>query len=334
MPDNSRYQALLNVKRHPLGTDITTAVLTADDITERLADYARQADGAFSENTARAIRADTAIFTAWCRERGLEALPAAPETVAAFVDAMAETRKPATVRRYAASIAHLHRAAGLADATKGNAVRLALKRLGRRHGSRQAQAAPLGEMAVQRVLATTGGSLIDRRDIALLMVARDMLARRSEVVALRVGDIAYGDDGSATVLLRRSKTDQTGEGATLWLSPRTTAALRQWLSEAGITDGAAFRSVDRGGNVGGPLDPGDVGRRFKVLAKRAGLEVAAISGHSARVGMAQDLVAHGAELAAVMQAGRWKSPAMPARYAERLSAGRGAVAQFYTRMGR
>jgi len=65
------------------------------------------------------------------------------------------------------------------------------------------------------------------------------------------------------------------------------------------------------------------------MAERAGIDATLISGHSARVGMAQDLVAHGAELAAVMQAGRWKSPTMPARYAERLSAGRGAVAQYY-----
>ena len=58
-----------------------------------------------------------------------------------------------------------------------------------------------------------------------------------------------------------------------------------------------------------------------------------MSGHSARVGMAQDLVAGGADLAAVMQAGRWKSPTMPARYAERLLAKRGAVAGYYGRRG-
>ena len=47
--------------------------------------------------------------------------------------------------------------------------------------------------------------------------------------------------------------------------------------------------------------------------------------------MAQDLAAEGAELPAIMQAGRWKSPEMPARYAERMIAGRGAVAKFYER---
>ena len=308
---------------------ITTEVSTSVEIADKLAEYAQQADGAFADNTVRAIKGDTAIFTGWCAERGLEALPASAVTVALFIDAMAESRKPATVRRYVASIGHLHRAAGQDDPTKASPVKLALKRLGRQHGSRQTQAAPFGEMAVERVLATTKDRLIDCRDLALLMVSRDMLARRSEVVALQVEDITYSNDGTSTVLVRRSKTDVAGEGAVLWLSPRTTSALKRWLESAGITEGVVFRSVDRGQRVGGSLDAGDVARRFKEMAERAGIDASLISGHSARVGMAQDLVAHGAELAAVMQAGRWKSPTMPARYAERLSAGRGAVAQYY-----
>ncbi len=79
------------------------------------------------------------------------------------------------------------------------------------------------------------------------------------------------------------------------------------------------------------LAGGEVPRILKRLVKRAGLEPGAISGHSLRVGMAQDLVASGADLPAVMQAGRWKSPTMPARYAERLLAGRGAVARLHKR---
>jgi hypothetical protein len=75
-------------------------------------------------------------------------------------------------------------------------------------------------------------------------------------------------------------------------------------------------------------------RNSKRLARRAGLEPLVISGHSAPVGMAQDLVAGGADLPAVMQAGGWKSPAMPAGYAERLLAGRGAMARDHKRHGR
>ena len=66
---------------------------------------AKTARGTLSANTERAMRSDLAIYAAWCTERGVPALPASAETIAAFVDAMAKARAPATVRRYVASIA-------------------------------------------------------------------------------------------------------------------------------------------------------------------------------------------------------------------------------------
>ena len=299
------------------------------EVAAHLAEYGRFSKGAFSESTERAVKADTAVFAGWCSERGLRSLPAEPATISAFVDDMATSRAPATVRRYLSSLAHMHRAAKLEDVTKAEEVKLALRRLGRTTSSRQDQAKALDAAALDRIAATTGDSLIDKRDIALLMVSRDMLARRSEVVALQVSSITFADNGTATVLIARSKTDPNGDGATLWLSPATTSALRSWLDAAGITEGAVFRSVDRGDHVGDVLDAGTVARVFKKLAGRAGFDASAISGHSARVGMACDLVAAGAELGQVMQAGRWKSPTMVARYAEKITAGNGAVAQFY-----
>src|SRR5690349_3923525 len=92
--------------------------LSAEVIGERLSDYAEAARGAFTKNTERAIQSDTAIFAAWCAERGYTALPCQPKVLAEFIDAMAETRKPASIARYVASIGHQHRAAGLADPSK------------------------------------------------------------------------------------------------------------------------------------------------------------------------------------------------------------------------
>ena len=66
---------------------------------EGLPDALAQAmEGAFSANTRRALKADLRIYTAWCAEEGRHALPAGPDTIAAFVDAMAKVRAPATVR--------------------------------------------------------------------------------------------------------------------------------------------------------------------------------------------------------------------------------------------
>ncbi len=88
--------------------------------------------------------------------------------------------------------------------------------------------------------------------------------------------------------------------------------------------------MGKAGAIGGPLDPGDVARVFKAMATAAGLDaavVAAISGHSSRVGAAQDQVRHGVELPAVMQAGGWTTPAMVARYTAKLDARRSGAAK-------
>ena len=302
-------------------------------IAVHLAEHARQARGAFADETVRALRNDVQKFTAWCADHGAEPMPATPDTVAAFVDAMAEIRAPASVRRYVASVASVHRAAGVADPSKTEVVRLALKRMARAKGTRQRQAAPIGELDVERILATAGTGLADLRNVGLLLAMRDLLARRGEAVAIEREHVAFAADGSATVLIARSKTDQEGQGEVRWLAPRTATALRRWLEVAGIEDGPVFRSINKAGAVGRPLTPGEVPRILKRLTARAGIDPAGISGHSCRVGMAQDLTAHGAELPDLMVAGRWASPAMPARYAARIAAGRGAVARYYERRG-
>ena len=70
-----------------------------------------------------------------------------------------------------------------------------------------------------------------------MLVMRDLLARRSEAAALTVEDLTFAEDGSATALIARSKTDREGAGAVRWLSPRTAAALRPWLDCARIASG-------------------------------------------------------------------------------------------------
>ena len=77
--------------------------------------------------------------------------------------------------------------------------------------------------------------------------------------------------------------------------------------------------------MAGALDAGDVARIFKAMAGKAGLtaeEAARISGHSTRIGASQDMVRYGAELPAIMQAGRCATPVMVARYTRRLTARR------------
>ena len=298
---------------------------------------AQAMEGTFSANTGRALKADLRIYTAWCAEQGREALPASPDTVAAFVDAMAATRAPATVRRYVASIAMAHRAAGSPEAPRSPAVKLALKRMHRDRGRRQAQAPGLTWPLRQRLAEAAGDRPIDVRNRALLAVAYDTMLRRSELAALRVRDLAVDrTTGAATVLVRNSKTDAEGEGAVLYVAPDTMALVAEWLELAGVADGRLFRSLCRG-RLGEGLDPSQIPRIYKAMARRAGIEAGLadrLSGHSTRVGAAQDMVAYGIGLPAIQQAGRWKSTAMATRYGERLLAARGAAAQLARLQGR
>jgi hypothetical protein len=150
----------------PAATTIADTAITAS-----LRQHAEAARGAYAGNTERALRADVAIFTRWCATDGRQALPASPETVAAFIDAMATNKAPATVRRYVSRVATFHRAAGVANPCEAQAVKLALKRMHRERGLAQAQAAPLNDVLVARMLAAAGSTLRDLRNKALLAVA-------------------------------------------------------------------------------------------------------------------------------------------------------------------
>jgi site-specific recombinase XerD len=162
----------------------------------------------------------------------------------------------------------------------------------------------------------------------MLLVARDLLARRSEIAALERSDLELGEhDGTA--LIRRSKTDQQAEGATAYIGGETVATLRAYLDAAGVTDGPVFRALTKGGRVRGGLAAKDVARAFKRLAKQAGIDADKVSGHSARVGMAQDLARFGASVTDLQNAGRWADPKMPARYSEKQAARRSVVARFH-----
>ncbi|MXY55302.1 MAG: hypothetical protein F4Y41_02725 [Gammaproteobacteria bacterium] len=221
------------------------------------------ARGAISHNTERALRSDLGIYVAWCGERGVAAVPARPATVAAFVDEMAKARAPATVRRYVASIAAAHRTVGRGRIVRSAAVRHALQRMHRAKGRRQEQAQGLTWPLRQLLLEACGTALIDLRDRALVAVAYDGMLRRAELSALQVNDLVEEMGGDATLLVRRSKTDQEGLGDLVYLAPDTVGMAKEWLSRAGIAGGRLFRSLPLGRPPGAKLDASQIPRIFK-----------------------------------------------------------------------
>ena len=313
--------------QHEVAAPPDQQIITLDAIDQRLARYAELARGAFSPNTLRAIASDTRIFQAWCADAGRSYVPATSDTVATFIDAMGQTRKPATVTRYVASIDHLHRALDLPPPGAGNAARLALRRLRRAKGARQDQAKALRWKTIAKSLARMGDELIDLRDAALLCLAYDTFARASELVAFHVGDIQQDIDG-ATALIRSSKTDQDGEGDDRFIAPTTYARVEAWVQAArlGKDDplfiplGFAARN-DR-------LSTGDISA---IIARRCGDRYSA---HSTRVGATQDALAAGATTGAIQQAGGWKSERMVLRYGGRIKAKESAAAMLAKAQGR
>ena len=160
-------------------------------------------------------------------------------------------------------------------------------------------------------------------DVALLATLRDGLLRRSEAAGLTWGDVEFRDNGSALLQLRRSKTDQEAEGVVLYIGTEASQALQSIRPAQELPDPATlvFGMTTR-----------HIENRVRAAAKTAGLGEG-YTGHSGRVGMAQDLLKSGVELPALMTAGRWKSSKMPARYTERQPADRGAVARYYQEQG-
>ena len=305
---------------------------------EHVAAIVEAAEAAHSPATRRNYRAAFARFATWCASEGLDSLPAAPETVAAYLVARARTLAPASVRMDRAAIGNRHREAGAVDPTASEGVRLVLRGIGRtaaRQGHAPKQAAGLTAEALAAIRATArqprpgpsgrteSTEAAKRRgavDVALASVMRDALLRRSEAAALRWADVALRADGSGRVTIRRSKTDQEAAGAVQYIGPAAAKALK------------AIRpaSPDPDARVFGLRAAHSLANRIRAMAKAAGLD-GAFSGHSGRVGMARDLVAAGASVSAVQVAGRWASSRMPAHYARAELAGRGAVASYYGR---
>ena len=238
----------------------------------------------------------------------------------------------ASIRQARGAVVKAHQLAGF-PTPAGPVTAAALLGIGRSIGAAQGQAAPLTAEGLAAVRATahlprrgrggcpeTLGFARQRGlvDVAIASVIRDGLLRVSETMALAWADVAPAPDGSGVATVRRSKTDPESQGQAVY------------LGQAAMTALAAVRpaDVDGAAPIFG-LSVRQLPRRIQAMALAAGLGEG-FSGHSGRVGMAQDLAAIDAELPALMVAGRWQSARMPARYTEKQALGQGAVARYYT----
>ena len=247
--------------------------LTSEDF-KRIQDFLAHS---VSANTRAMYRSVWTTFELWTSARAVLGLPATPALVAAYLSHLAEERRlsVATVRVHKAALAAIRRATGHEDPTDNEGVRRLLQGISRAHGRAQRQAKPLTAEALAAVKATANGrrslgregrpqesaeraSWRGRVDVALLSVLRDGLLRRSEAEALTWSDVELRDNGAGLLQLRRSKTDQEGEGVVLYIGREAAAALRAIRP--------AEELVDTKASVFG-LSARQIGRRAQAAAR-------------------------------------------------------------------
>src|SRR6202158_4697151 len=201
-----------------------------------------------------AYRADFGLFQAWCDAKGVDALPASPETVAAFLAHEADQGSAAsTITRRRAAIRYAHRLADVEPPTNSESVRATLRGIRRTVGAAPARKAPVLAETARAMSLSAAHGLKGIRDRALLLLGFAGAFRRSELVALDVADLEETEDGFK-IIIPPSKTDQEGHGVTIAIVRGHPAcpvkAVKAWLRAAGITEGPLFRPVAKGGRLG------------------------------------------------------------------------------------
>jgi integrase len=274
-----------------------------EPIAEQVMGYAAKSR---SESTRKAYRTDWDGFFSWCLERRLDPLPASPSTVAAFLAAKAGEYKTTTLNRKLAAISVVHKSTGHPSPTGDELVRATLAGIGNEHGTRKRRVAPVRVDHLR--IGFTGEETSPQaiRDRALVLLGYAGAFRRSELVALDVSDVRVVREG-LQVTVRRSKTDQSGEGFVKGIpfgsriATCPVRAVSEYMARFGIEEGALFRPVTRGGALRDRrLTPESVAVIIKRLASSLGLDPSEVSGHSLRAGLITDGAASGVSETVIM----------------------------------
>ena len=311
---------------------------------------------ALAPNTQRGYDSDWRGFVSFCRQANFTPLPASPPALEAFIEyslpyspevpyqyilpeAHRRNVKASTIARAIAAIGAIHRWLRYPDPAAHEDVAHTLKINTRGRSAKQPKA-PLPYTTIERALPTfaeadaAAAALPDLRTKALVTLGFSTLLRRSELVALEVADFQPtpdADDG--LVRVKRSKTDQAGHGAERYVSPEARHHLETWLTAARITEGPIFARLNRNGApLPKPLHPNRVALEYKAVARRAGYaphEVAAIAGHSTRIGAAQALSQAGFATGLIAKDGGWGSEKMVITYNRTQAVRDGAMAQWF-----
>lgn len=305
-----------------------TAIVKLSDLRER-ADYF--ASMSVSTATKRAYEADWKDFYNFCRSHELESLPATFETVCIYMSFLADKGNTiSTIVRRLTSITAIHHAAGNDSPAKNDSVQRVLKGIKRKHGTPPYQSKALSWGDTKRLIAQCDCLMIGLRDAAILALGWTSALRRSEIVALDIGDLEFCKEG-LVISVRRSKTDQEGQGAKIGIprakdEPCPVEIIKRWIDRLGehgrephnplfVRLGAAARG--KWFTKPGPrLDDRIVNNIVKRYAKYAGYNPQIYSAHSLRRGLATEAGAQGVPERVISRHTRHRSIAVLRGYIE------------------
>ncbi len=261
-----------------------------------------------ANNTLKAYQSDFKDFSAFCAKNGLSSIPTQPKIIALYITHLSKTSKFSTLKRRIASISVIHKLKGHYLDTKHPIIMENLHGIKRTLGSRQKAKKPILINDLKLIINAIDKEKI--RDKALILIGFAGGFRRSELVNIDYDDIEFVNEG-VKILIKRSKTDQSGEGiikAIPYFDNQKfcpVISLKIYIEEKFSTknEGKVFDISDK-----------SVALIIKRYAEKAGLDSSKYAGHSLRSGFATTAAEFGAEERNIMAMTGHKTTQMVRRY--------------------
>ena len=264
-----------------------------------------------AENTLRAYKADFRDFSLFCNQNGLKSMPTDPKIITIYITHLSKTSKFSTLKRRLASISVIHKLNGHYLDTKHPIIKENLLGIKRAKGTYQKAKKPILINDLKLIINAINQdkkSKNNQKNKALILVGFAGGFRRSELVSLEYEDIEFVKEG-VKIFVKRSKTDQSGEGMTKAIPYFTNSefcpvkTLKKLIAQRNIKSGRIFDMSDK-----------NVSLIIKKYVELAGLDPNKYSGHSLRSGFATSTAELGAEERSIMAMTGHKTAQMVRRY--------------------
>tara|TARA_B110001452_G_C15231148_1_gene426455 strand:- start:1875 stop:2831 length:957 start_codon:yes stop_codon:yes gene_type:complete len=276
-------------------------------------------------NTVRAYKSDYNDFGLFCAQNGFKSLPTEPKIVSLYLTHLSTKGfKMSTLKRRLVSIGIIHRLKGHYLDTKHPSIIENIMGIKRRKGSFQKSKKPILindlKVLINVIDQQKKEEIKKLRDRSIILIGFSGGFRRNEIVSLNYDDLDFVAEG-LKINLRRSKTDQFGEGTVKGLpyfdnqEYCPVISIRKWIEISKISSGPLFRRFTKGSNLSVyRLTDQTVALLIKEYLKLAGIDNKNYSGHSLRSGFATSAAESGAEERTIMAMTGHKSTEMVRRY--------------------